>query len=85
MYYNLIKANYIEEYKIKLFFKDGTSGIADLKNIIFKGGIFEELKDQNKFKQFTIHEDLKVLTWQNEIDIAPETLYSLAVGEKVSA
>jgi len=47
--------------------------------------VFTELKDQKKFKLFFIHKELKVLTWDNEIDIAPETLYKLAVGEKISA
>jgi len=85
MYYDLIKTDYVKDYKIKLVFEDGTSGIVDLKKIIEKGGVFTELNDQNKFKLFFIHEELKVLTWNNDIDIAPETLYKLAVGEKVSA
>ena len=84
MYYDLVKAKYMRDYKIEFFFEDGTSGVADLENIILKGGVFTELKDLNKFRKYIIHKELKVLTWQNEIDIAPETLYSLAVGEKVS-
>ncbi len=85
MYYDLIKADYVKDYKIKVVFEDGTSGMADLEKIIRKGGVFTELKNQNKFKLFFIHKELKVLTWDNEIDIAPETLYELAVGEKISA
>lgn len=85
MYYDLIKADYINDFKIKLVFEDGTAGIVDLEKIIEKGGVFTELKDQKKFKLFFIHKELKVLTWDNESDIAPETLYKLAVGEKVSA
>jgi len=85
MYYDLIKADYVKDYKIKVVFEDGTSGMADLEKIIGKGGVFTELKNQNQFKLFFIHKELKVLTWDNEIDIAPETLYKLAVGEGVSA
>lgn len=85
MYYDLTKADYVKDYKIKVVFEDGTSGMVDLEKIIRKGGIFTELKDQNKFKQFFIHEELKVLTWNNDIDIAPETVYKLAIGEKASA
>lgn len=84
MYYDIIKAKYIKDFQIKLEFADGSSGTANLKNIIQKGGIFSELKDLKKFKQFFIHEELKVLTWANDIDIAPETLYAIAIGEKIS-
>lgn len=46
MYYDLIKADYVKDFKIKLVFEDGTSGIVDLEKIIEKGGVFTELKDQ---------------------------------------
>ncbi len=85
MYYDLIEADYVKDFKIKLVFEDGTAGLVDLEKITEKGGVFTELKDQNKFKLFFIHKELKVLTWDNEIDIAPETLYKLTVGKKVSA
>jgi hypothetical protein len=32
------------------------------------------------FKNFKINEELGVLTWGDEIDIAPETLYSVATN-----
>lgn len=85
MYYDVINAKYISEYKISLEFADGSKGIADLKKIIDKGGVFTELKVLENFKKIFIHPELKVLSWENEIDIAPETLYALAIQEKVSA
>jgi len=30
------------------------------------------------FKRFTVNQELGVITWDGEIDIAPETLYSAA-------
>lgn len=83
MYYDVVEAEYVDQYKIRIKFSDGTEGIADLSEIINRGGVFEELKDQNNFKDFHLHDELKVITWKNEIDIAPETLYSLVVGEKI--
>lgn len=83
MYYDIKSAEYVNDYKIKILFENGTEGIADLSEIISRGGVFNELKDLNNFKDFHIHPELKVLTWENEIDIAPETLYSLVVGEKI--
>lgn len=85
MYYDIVKAEYVKEYKIKITFADGSTGVADLKDIIFKNEIFSDLQDIQKFKKFKIHEELKVITWLEDIDIAPETLYALAVGEKISA
>jgi len=85
MYYDITYAKYVKDFKISVEFADGSKGTADLKNIISKGGIFSELQNLDKFKEFFIHEELKVLTWANEIDIAPETLYALVVEENISA
>lgn len=85
MYYDIVNAKYINDFKISLEFADGSKGIADLKKIIDKGGVFTELKNAENFKKFFIQQELKVLSWENEIDIAPETLYALAIQEKVSA
>jgi len=85
MHYDLVKAKYVKDFQIRVQFADGSKGNTDLKNIINKGGVFSELQNPEKFKEFFIHKELKVLTWPNEIDIAPETLYALAIQEKVSA
>lgn len=83
MYYDIIRAKYLGDYKIEISFADGNSGIADLLPVIKKGGVFDKIKDIERFKNFRIHEDLKVLVWNDEIDVAPETLYKLAVEEKI--
>jgi len=75
----------LKDFQINVEFVDGSKGIADLKSIINKGGVFSELQNSEKFKKFFIHKELNVLTWANEIDIAPETIYALAIQEKVSA
>lgn len=85
MYYDLVEAKYVKDFQINVEFADGSKGIADLKRIISKGGVFSELQNPEKFKEFFIHKELNVLTWANEIDIAPETLYALAIEEKISA
>lgn len=85
MYYDLVNAKYVKDFQISVEFTDGSKGIADLKKIIDKGGVFIALQQLENFKKFFIHSELKVLTWDNEIDIAPETLYALAIQEKVSA
>ena len=81
MYYDAVSAEYLEDYKLKIWFADGKSGIVDFKPYIRKGGIFGELAELEKFKRFTVNQELGVITWYGEIDIAPETLYSEATQE----
>lgn len=78
---DLIKAEYIDKYQIRLFFDNGRSGIVDFTKFINRGGIFSKLKDPDYFKNFSIDPELFILKWSNEIDIAPEVLYSEATGE----
>lgn len=70
------KAEYIEEYKIKLIFNDMTEGTVDLKNS-FNGPIFEPLKEVPFFKKFIVNS--WTLEWPNGADFAPEYLYQLAI------
>ena len=80
MIHDLVFARYKAEYKIEVRFDDGKGGIVDFSSYLEKGGVFDRFKDITFFKNFKINEELGVLTWQNEIDIAPETLYSKATG-----
>ena len=75
---DLIFASYKGNYKIEVRFDDGKGGVVDFSRYLEKGGVFERFKDIEFFKQFKINEELGVLTWQHEIDIAPETLYAEA-------
>jgi hypothetical protein len=65
---------------LELTFDDGKSGVLDCKPIIAKGGVFARLRDPEVFKRAKVSEELGVVTWDDEVDIAPETAYSLATG-----
>lgn len=54
--------------------------MVDFSKYLSKGGVFEKFKDIEFFKNFTINRELGVLTWGDEIQIAPETLYAKASG-----
>ncbi|RQW02740.1 DUF2442 domain-containing protein [candidate division KSB1 bacterium] len=81
MYQDIIEAHYLYDYKIKLFFENGKSGVVDFRKFIEKGGVFCKLADYDVFKRFGINRETGVITWEDDIDIAPETLYSEATGE----
>jgi len=80
MIHDVIAASYKGGYCIELEFDDGERGVVDLTKWAEKGGVFERLKDMEFFRRFSVNEELGTLTWRDEIDIAPETLYAEATG-----
>ena len=82
MNYDITKAEYVDGYRLRLFFADGRSGVVDFLPFIEKGGVFDVLRDLGAFRQFSIDPDWNTVAWRNsELDMAPETLYFEAVGE----
>jgi hypothetical protein len=81
MYIDIISARYIGEYRIELTFENGRSGIVDFMKFIGKGGVFNRLSDLDFFIKFQVNQELGIITWDDEIDVAPEILYSEATGE----
>lgn len=80
MIHDVVSATYKNDYKIEIEFDDGKKGVMDFSKYLKKGGVFERFRDMEFFRHFEINPELGVLTWQNEIDIAPETLYAEATG-----
>ena len=76
---SVTKAEYVKEYSILLNFDNGEKGIVDLKSTIFddKRKIFEPLRNVDFFKNFSL--DSWTINWENELDLAPEFLYDLAM------
>jgi hypothetical protein len=78
MIHDIVSATYKGEYNIEVTFDDGKKGVVDFSKYIKKGGVFDRFKDINFFNNFTINQELGVLTWGGKIDVAPETLYAEA-------
>ncbi len=85
MIHDVVRAVYKGGYTIELEFDDGERGIVDFSRYLQKGGVFERFKDAEFFRSFTVSEELGTLTWGNEVDIAPETLYADATGKGLPA
>lgn len=81
-------AVYVRDYKVKVWFRDGSIKIVDLYDRLFhsplQGEVFEPLKNLEYFATVRYSEDLGTITWSNGADIAPETLYELGVEGKSS-
>ncbi|MFN0205746.1 MAG: DUF2442 domain-containing protein [Planctomycetota bacterium] len=73
----LVAAQYIDRYRIRLTYDNGTEGEVDLENELW-GNVFEPLKDIEKFKAFRFDEELRTIVWPNGADLAPEFLYERA-------
>ena len=78
MFLEIIKAYYLDHYRVKLWFNNGDVKIVDLKDSLI-GQAFQPLHDINYFKKFRIH--LNTIEWPNEVDFAPEYLHSIGVSE----
>lgn len=75
---SIIEANYIDEFRIKLQFDNGESGIVDLKEHL-DGEIFAPLNNKEYFKNFKLDE--WTIFWENGADFAPEYLYELCKSQ----
>jgi hypothetical protein len=72
------RAEYIEGYRVHLWFNDGTDGEVNLSDVL-GGPIFQPLRDEKYFKQFRL--EGHTLAWENGADFAPEYLHELVHAE----
>ena len=75
MFIEIIKAEYLDNYRIKLWFNDGKVKIVDLADSL-NGLVFEPLRELEFFKNFTIK--FNTIEWENGADFAPEYLYEIS-------
>jgi len=76
--YELVHATSVEvvgDHRLRLDFENGARGEVDFSRHRWNG-VFAPLKDPDYFAQVRL--DLGAVTWPNEADIAPETLYHWA-------
>ena len=78
MFLEVVKAEYLMDYKIKLWFNNHVIKVVDLVNSL-NGEAFAQLKNIENFKSFTIK--FNTIELENGADLAPEYLYE--IGETV--
>ncbi|MFH1117372.1 MAG: DUF2442 domain-containing protein [Pseudomonadota bacterium] len=76
----VIEAEYVEGYKIRVRFNNGACGVVDLTDALW-GPVFEPLRDPEEFCRFEVSEVLHTLRWPNEADLAPEYIYEEMVKQ----
>ncbi len=65
-----------DDYKLKLVFTNGESGVYDCSDLL-DFGVFQELQDITYFKRAVVLDG--TVAWPHEQDICPDTLYLSSV------
>ena len=78
MLMEVIKADYLDGYRLRLRFSNGEIRIVDLESSL-TGPVFQPLKDIEYFKKFSI--PFNTVQWENGADFAPEYLYEISKPE----
>lgn len=76
----LVEAKPTSGYTVHVRFEDGVAADVDLSYLLAYGGVFEPLRDLAYFRRLRTDAEAGTITWPNEADIAPETLYEQASG-----
>ena len=66
----------LDDYKVLLTFSNNEKRIKDMKPYLDKG-VFKKLKDKNFFN--SVHISFDTISWNNQIDICPDTLYETSI------
>lgn len=80
MIHDVVSAVHRGDYRIELVFDDGKRGVVDFSKYLARGGVFSRFEDLEYFRNFSVNHEIGALTWGDDLDIAPETLYAEATG-----
>ena len=77
MFIEVIKAEYMDGFRLLLLFNNGERKVVDLSNSL-KGTVYTPLKDIDYFKRFSIK--FNTIEWENGADFSPEYLYEIGTA-----
>lgn len=78
--------HYLGDYRLELFFTDGTRGELDFRTrIVGRGGVFKPLQDLEFFRLVSVDHEAGTLVWPNGVDFCPDVLYSEVTGQPIPA
>ena len=78
MFVEIKNAEYLDGYRLRLFFNNGEVRVADLEPYL-NGPVFRSLVNIDDFKRFSI--PFNTVQWENEADFAAEFLYEISTPE----
>ena len=74
-----IKVTALRDYKIRVTYEDGATGVMDLSDVA-GSGVFKPLKDEAFFKKVYLG-DHGQIAWSDEIEICPDAAYLEVTGK----
>ncbi len=74
MFLHVTNVNYLENYRLRLTFNNGSVKEVDLKDELY-GEVFEPLRNLTTFRQMFLNPETNTIEWPNGADLAPEFLY----------
>ena len=77
MFIEVIRAEYVDGYRLLLLFNNGERRIVNLSSSL-KGSVYIPLRNIDYFKRFTIK--FNTVEWENGADFAPEYLYEIGTA-----
>jgi hypothetical protein len=80
MYWTVKSVTPLDNFWLFLTFENNQKRYFDMKPLL-DTGVFRALKDIEVFRKVRVSFDS--IAWDNEIDIAPETLYHNGVDKKI--
>jgi len=80
MFLHITAVTYLEDYRLRVQFNDGTVKEVDLRDQLY-GEVFEPLKNLDLFKQVKLNPESNTIEWPNGADFAPEFLHE--IGKEV--
>ena len=80
---DIVEATALEGYRVRLRFEDGVVGELDLATILRFEGVFAPLKDLNRFRELSVHQDLGTIFWPHGADLDPAVLYARVTGTPI--
>lgn len=87
MLHTIKKVEYLEQFKLKLIFKNNEQKIVDLKKYSKEGPktVFYPFRDLDFFKSVKVDKHTGTIVWPNGVDLCPDVLYEIGVEAKKSA
>lgn len=82
MFLHITDVTYLDSYRLRLRFDDGSFKEVDLKNELY-GEVFESLNDLKFFCRVQVNRETNTIEWPNGADFAPEFLHE--IGQDVAA